>query len=106
MIGQGMLTADIHPWPSPPCFPEQDNGTTISAGVPTVQSAQYCDELPNGGATQGMAGGAGNATTTTPAPAGNATTDMPAGGANTTTTVTPPEGGRRKGAKKLRLRHW
>lgn len=89
---------------------------------------QYCDELPSGGATQGMAGGAtgnqttgmaggappaGNATTTTPAPAGNQTTAT--SGANTTTTVTPPEGGQpvagRKGSKgsgskKLNLRHW
>lgn len=93
----------------------------MSSGPPTVQGAQYCDEMQGGGATQGMAGGTGNQTTSAPvAMPTNASAPMPVnttttGGPNTTTTVTSPEGrqpnanaGRKggMGSKKLNLRHW
>jgi len=86
----------------------QDNTTSLTAGIPTVQSAQYCDELPNGGATQGMAGGAGagNATTTSPGMAGGTNTTNTSGANTTTVVVSPEAGGTRKGSKKLNLRHW
>lgn len=72
-----------------------------------MQSAQYCDELPNE-ATQGMAGGAGagNATTTSPGMAGGTNTTNTSGANTTTVVVSPEAGGTRKGSKKLNLRHW
>jgi hypothetical protein len=76
---------------SHPKLNQQENTTTVAAGMPTVESAQYCDELPAGGATQGMAGGAGAGNQTTQGMAGNQTTEGMAGGAmpGDATTTTP-----------------
>jgi hypothetical protein len=77
----------------------QENTTAVTAGAPTVQSAQYCDQLPGGGAAQGMAGGAGVGNQTTQGMAGgmmpgNATTTTTPGMAapSNATTTTPPPG--------------
>lgn len=95
----------------------------MSSAPPTVQSAQYCDEMQHNQTTTAPEAMPANQMEPAPAMPANQTAPMPfntttTGGPNTTTVVTSPEGrqqsqhtnagrkGGMMGSKKLNLRHW